>query len=179
MQTKADFQKENLFSLILRFSIPAALSLLITAIYNIVDRIFVGNFNGTSALAGLSVCFPLSFMMMAFALTCSAGGASLFSLYAGQGEQEKMNRSFGNALVLVIGSELFLTVILLLCQEPFLKVFGVTQTSYPYAVAYYRIVSLGCLFQLRCRRCRVGNGNRSVFICGIWGLFGLSRQGKC
>lgn len=44
--------------MILRFSIPAAISLLITAIYNIVDRMFVGNVNGTSALAGLSVCFP-------------------------------------------------------------------------------------------------------------------------
>lgn len=65
MNTKEDFQKGRLFGLILRFSIPAALSLLITAVYNIVDRIFVGNFNGTSALAGLSVCFPLSFMMMA------------------------------------------------------------------------------------------------------------------
>lgn len=51
--------------MILKYSIPAAISLLITAIYNIVDRIFVGNFNGTSALAGLSICFPLSYMMMA------------------------------------------------------------------------------------------------------------------
>lgn len=147
MNTKEDFQKGKLFGLILRFSIPAALSLLITAVYNIVDRIFVGNFNGTSALAGLSVCFPLSFMMMAFALTCSAGGASLFSLFAGQGEQEKMDRSFGNALVLVIVSELCLSVLLLVFAQPFLKIFGVTQTAYPYALAYYRIVALGCLFQ--------------------------------
>ncbi len=147
MNTKEDFQKGKLFGLILRFSIPAALSLLITAVYNIVDRIFVGNFNGTSALAGLSVCFPLSFMMMAFALTCSAGGASLFSLFAGQGEQEKMDRSFGNALVLVIVSELCLSVLLLVFAQPFLKIFGVTQTAYPYALAYYRIAALGCLFQ--------------------------------
>lgn len=88
--------------MILKFSIPAAVSLLITAIYNIVDRIFVGNFNGTSALAGLSICFPLSYMMMAFGLTCSAGGSSLFSLFAGKQEQENQNLSFGNALILVI-----------------------------------------------------------------------------
>lgn len=71
--------------MILKYSIPAAISLLITAIYNIVDRIFVGNFNGTSALAGLSICFPLFYMMMAFGLTCSAGGSSLFSLFSGKG----------------------------------------------------------------------------------------------
>lgn len=88
--------------MILKYSIPASISLLITAIYNIVDRIFVGNFNGTSALAGLSICFPLSFMMIAFGLTCNAGGSSLFSLFAGKGQQKNMNRSFGNAFLLVI-----------------------------------------------------------------------------
>lgn len=59
MNTKTDFLNGKLYPLILKFSIPAAISLLITAIYNIVDRIFVGNFVGTSALAGLSICFPI------------------------------------------------------------------------------------------------------------------------
>lgn len=147
MNEKNDFLTKKLFPMILKYSIPAAISLLITAIYNIVDRIFVGNFNGTSALAGLSICFPLSYMMMAFGLTCSAGGASLFSLFAGKKEQNNMNRSFGNALILVIVSEIFLSLVLLLFSDPILKVFGVTATAYEYAVAYYKIVALGCLFQ--------------------------------
>ena len=109
MQKKTnDFSTGKLFPMILKYSIPAALSLLITAIYNIVDRIFVGNFNGTSALAGLSICFPLSYMMMAFGLTCSAGGSSLFSLFAGKQEQKNMSRSFGNSLILVVIFELCL-----------------------------------------------------------------------
>lgn len=141
------FQTGKLFPMILRYSIPAAISLLITAIYNIVDRIFVGNFNGTSALAGLSICFPLSYMMMAFGLTCSAGGASLFSLFAGKNDRKSMNRSFGNAFLLVIIFELLLSLFLLLLEDPILKVFGVTETAYEYAFAYYRIVALGCLFQ--------------------------------
>lgn len=82
--TQLDYRNGPLFPMILRFSIPAAVSLLITAVYNIVDRMFVGNFNGTSALAGLSVCFPLSYMMMAFGLMCSAGGSTCFSLFSGQ-----------------------------------------------------------------------------------------------
>ena len=61
MDKENQFSQGKLFPLILKYSIPAAISLLITAIYNIVDRIFVGNFNGTSALAGLSICFPLSY----------------------------------------------------------------------------------------------------------------------
>lgn len=142
-----DFSQGKLFPMILKYSIPAAVSLLITAIYNIVDRIFVGNFNGTSALAGLSICFPLSYLMIAFGLTCSAGGSSLFSLFAGRKEQQNMNRSFGNALILAVVSEILLTVFLLGFMDPVLQVFGVTQTAYAYAAAYYRIVALGCLFQ--------------------------------
>jgi len=141
------FSTGKLFPMILKYSVPAAISLLITAIYNIVDRIFVGNFNGTSALAGLSICFPLSYMMMAFGLTCSAGGASLFSLFAGKNEQKSMNRSFGNALILVVGSEIVLSALLLAFADPILKIFGVTETAYPYALTYYKIVALGCLFQ--------------------------------
>lgn len=90
-----------MFSLILKYSISAALSLLISAIYNIVDRIFVGNFNGTSALAGLSICFPLTYMMMEFGITCSAGGSSLFSLFSGKKEHENMNITFSNSIMLV------------------------------------------------------------------------------
>lgn len=145
--THVDYHNGKLFPMILKFSIPAAISLLITAIYNIVDRIFVGNFNGTSALAGLSVCFPLSYMMMAFALMCSAGGSTFFSLFSGQKDTEKMNLAFGNAMTLVCGLEILLSVFLLLFPDWLLTIFGVTQTSYPYAILYYRIVALGCLFQ--------------------------------
>lgn len=147
MNETNNFSQGKLFPMILKYSIPAAISLLITAVYNIVDRIFVGNFNGTSALAGLSICFPLSYMMMAFGLTCSAGGSTMFSLFAGKREQKNMNHSFGNALILVVVFELILTVFLLVFANPILKLFGVTQTAYPYAFEYYRIVALGCLFQ--------------------------------
>lgn len=147
MKDNVDFLNGRLYPLILRFSIPAAVSLLITAIYNIVDRIFVGNVNGTSALAGLSICFPLSYMMMAFGLTCSAGGSTLFSVFMGKDEQESMNHSFGNAFILVIFFEVLLTVVLLMFADPILKIFGVTETAYGYALTYYRIVALGCLFQ--------------------------------
>lgn len=147
MEKNIDFTNGKLFPMILKFSIPAAISLLITAIYNIVDRIFVGNFVGTSALAGLSICFPLSYMMMAFGLNCSAGGSTLYSLFGGRKEKEKMGTAFGNSIVLVIVFELLLTLVLYVFTDPILHIFGVTATSYEYALLYYRIVILGCLFQ--------------------------------
>lgn len=147
MNQTEEFSTGKLFPMIVRYSVPAAISLLITAIYNIVDRIFVGNFCGTSALAGLSVCFPLSFLMMAVALTCSAGGASLFSLFHGSGQTEDMSRSFGNSYLMVVVFELILSALLLLFADPILHLFGVTETCYSYALEYYRIVALGCIFQ--------------------------------
>ena len=147
MNSQSKFESSNMFSLILKYSIPAALSLLISAIYNIVDRIFVGNFNGTSALAGLSICFPLTYMMMAFGITCSAGGSSLFSLFSGKKEQENMNITFSNSIILVIFFEIILTIFLYFTVEPMLKLFGVTETAYIYAYEYYKIVIIGCIFQ--------------------------------
>lgn len=142
-----DYQKGRLFPMILKFSIPAAVSLLITAVYNIVDRIFVGNFCGETALAGLSVCFPLSFMMMAFALMCSAGGSTFFCLFSGTGELDKRDHAFGNTIVLVCLFEIGLMLALLLFPAPILRLFGATETAYPYALAYYRIVAIGCVLQ--------------------------------
>ncbi len=172
MNSTNDFYTGKLFPMILKYSIPAAISLLITAIYNIVDRIFVGNFNGTSALAGLSICFPLSYMMIAFALTCSAGGSSLFSLFAGKNDQKNMNASFSNSLILVIFFEIILTIFLLIFINPMLKLFGVTETAYTYAYDYYKIVTLGCLFQgltmVFCDFVRVsGKPIQGMFVTGI------------
>lgn len=147
MHDSADYSKGKVFPLILRFSVPAAASLLITAIYNIVDRIFVGNFCGTTELAALSVCFPLSFIMIAFGLMCSAGGATLFTLYRGAGQTRDANTAFWSAFSLTIAFELILTALLLLFHDPLLRVFGVTETTYVYAKSYYLIVSLGCMFQ--------------------------------
>lgn len=142
-----DFLHGRLLPMIIKFSLPAALSLLISAVYNIVDRMFVGNFIGVSALAGLSVCFPLFNLMIGIGLTCSAGGASLFSLFAGENDQKKMNLAFGNAFVLCIGLELLLMILLLIFKEGILQVFGVTDTNYVYASTYYQIVVFCCLFQ--------------------------------
>lgn len=71
----------------------------------------------------------------------------MFSVFAGRKDRDNMDHSFGTAFILVIIFELLLTAALLLFTAPFLKVFGVTGTSYNYALTYYRIVALGCLFQ--------------------------------
>lgn len=80
-------------------------------------------------------------MMIAFGLTCSAGGSTLFSVFVGRKNRDNMDRSFGTAFILVIIFELLLTAALLLFTDPSLKVFGVTGISYDYALTYYRIAA--------------------------------------
>ena len=75
---RIDFEHGTVTGNILGAALPMLVAQILNLLYNIVDRIFVGNFVGTSALAGLSVCFPLSYMMMAFGLMCSAGGFYIF-----------------------------------------------------------------------------------------------------
>lgn len=147
MSSHSDFSTGKISTMILKFSIPAAVSLLITAIYNIVDRMFIGNVNGSTALAALSICFPLSFMMIAFGLMCSAGGSTLFTLLRGKGDEVGANRAFSSAFLLTILFEVSLSIVLLVFAPTFLKLFGVTETTYDLALQYYKIVSLGCVFQ--------------------------------
>lgn len=147
MKTATDFSTGKLFPMILKFSIPASVSLLITAIYNIVDRIFVGNFNGSTALAALSICFPLSFMMIAIGLMCSAGASTIFTLFRGAKNRKDANLSFSCAFILTVVLELILTAVLLIFSSPILKLFGVTETTYALALEYYNIVVVGCVFQ--------------------------------
>ena len=147
MNNNADFSKGSLFPLILKSSIPASVSLLITTIYNIVDRIFVGNYVGNTALAALSICFPLSFMMIAFGLMCSVDGSNLFTLFRGKNEVEEANISFGNTFIMTIFFELLLTLLLFIFADKFLYIFGVAETTYDLSMQYYKIVSIGCIFQ--------------------------------
>lgn len=142
-----DFSTGRLFPYIVRFSFPAGASLLIGAIYNIVDRMFVGNYVGTVELAALSVCFPLIFLMLAFGLLCSGGGSTKFSLFRGKNDRESMDKAFGHAFVMVVVLELLLAAALLIFADPFLRLFGVTAETYAPALEYYRIVALGCVFQ--------------------------------
>lgn len=142
--TQVDYRNGPLFPMILRFSIPAAISLLITAVYNIVDRIFVGNWVGTSALAGLSVCFPLSYMMMAFGLMCSAGGISqgiqpILGNNYGSGNYKRVMQTFYQATALSVGITCLIWVAVLVFPKQILAAFGGTQEMFDIGVEGLRI----------------------------------------
>ncbi|MDB8551053.1 MATE family efflux transporter [Turicibacter sanguinis] len=140
-------EESKAFPLIMKYSTPAIIALLISAIYNIVDRMFVGNYVGDIGLAALSICFPITFIVMGFALLVSAGGGTLFALNLGEKDIENSNRAFANSFLYIIGLELVVTLVLWIVGDSFLKVLGASEVVLPVAKQYYFIMLVGSVFQ--------------------------------
>ena len=140
-------EESRAFPLIMKYSTPAIIALLISAIYNIVDRMFVGNYVGDIGLAALSICFPITFIVMGFALLVSAGGGTLFALNLGEKDIENSNRAFANSFLYIIGLELVVTLVLWIVGDSFLKVLGASEVVLPVAKQYYFIMIVGSVFQ--------------------------------
>ena len=134
---------EKIGKLIVRFSVPAIVSMLVNAIYNIVDQIFIGPGIGTPGMAATNVAFPLVTLCTAVALLFGIGGASFFNLKLGAGETESAGRAMGASITLlvIVGTVLGLLSVTLL--DPMLWAFGATETIMPFARPYTLIFALG------------------------------------
>ena len=132
--------------LLRKFAIPSIVAMLVGALYNIVDQIFIGNSIGELGNAATNVAFPLSTSCTALALLFGVGAASAFNLSMGRGEKEKALYYIGNAAVLLFGCGLFLCLITQLFLEPMLVFFGSPNDVLGYAKEYVRITSIGFPF---------------------------------
>ena len=137
---------ESVSRLILRFSIPAIISMVVNAIYNMVDQIFIGWGIGMLGIAATNVAFPLNTVSTAIALLVGIGGASSFSLNLGKGDEKKAQFCAGNAtsLLLIFGTSLGIVSVLFL--KPMLYLCGATEQVMPYAVPYTLIICIGIPF---------------------------------
>ncbi|MBQ2879333.1 MAG: MATE family efflux transporter, partial [Anaerotignum sp.] len=116
-------QKQNILGtdpigrLLLKFSIPTALTLMVNTMYNIVDQIFIGHAAGIGGVAATNVTFPIGIIGAALALMIGDGCAANISLALGRKEQEEADRVFANAVVLLLGAGIFLAVFGLIFVE--------------------------------------------------------------
>ena len=138
---------ENLGKLLFRFSLPAVVGMLVNSIYNIVDRIFIGNVIGSMALAGLTIGFPIMLILMGFGMLIGFGGTSLVSIKLGEGKKEEADKIISNAFSLLIIIPLILTILGLIFLKPMLISFGATEEIMPYASQYLQIILIGAVFQ--------------------------------
>ncbi len=133
--------------LLARFSLPAIVGMLVNAIYNVVDRIFIGQGVGPLGLAGATVAFPLMLILMGFGMLIGMGGTALVSIRLGEGKKDDAERILGNAFGMLTAIAVILTVVGLLFLEPLLRLFGASDTILPYAAGYTSIILAGSVFQ--------------------------------
>ena len=134
--------------LLLKFSIPCVLSMLVSALYNIVDQIFIGQSVGYLGNAATNVVYPFTMVALALALLVGDGSAAFLSLSLGSGDQETSHRCIGNGIVLSAVVGIVLMIIGLVFTDPILHLFGVTEACYAYAWDYMRIILLGIPFYI-------------------------------
>ena len=111
---------ERVGSLMVKFAVPSIIAMLVGALYNIVDQLFIGQAVGTLGNAATNIAFPLSTSCIALALLFGIGGASNFNLAMGEGRKEEAASYAGNAAVLLIGSGLVLFLVTQLFLTPLL-----------------------------------------------------------
>lgn len=151
---KENIQAENplgtapVGGLIRKFAIPAIISMLVSAMYNIVDQIFIGQGVGMLGNAATNVSFPVTTIATAMALLLGIGGASNYNLEMGAGREKKASGIAGAALSSLAISGAVLCVIVVLFLKPLLTLFGATKDVMPYAVDYTGITALGLPFYI-------------------------------
>lgn len=132
--------------LMLRFSIPCILSLLVSALYNIVDQIFIGRGVGYLGNGATNVVFPITVIALALALLVGDSCAAHLSLCQGQGETEHAHKSVGNAVGAIVAAGVVLTVALGLGRDGVLSAFGATEANRPLAEEYFAYLLPGLPF---------------------------------
>ena len=148
MKKELNLGTEKINKLLLMFALPCVISSLINSIYNIVDQIFIGQGVGTLGNAATNVLFPLIITLSAVASLIGNGGAANLSLKLGEKNKEDAAKSIGQTIVLTVIVSLVLSIISYILLPKLIYAFGCTDTVYPYALDYGRIIVLGAPFMI-------------------------------
>ena len=145
-------ETEALGKLMMKYSVPCVISLLVAALYNIVDQIFIANadYLGSYGNAANTVVFPLTIVALAIAVMIGDGCCAFVSICLGANKREDAHKSIGSAVLLCIISSVVLTIIYLLFQEPILTAFGgrVNNETFVQAKEYFFWITVGVPFYM-------------------------------
>lgn len=138
--------------LMARYAVPCIISLLVGALYNIVDQIFIANasYLGSYGNAANTVVFPLTVVALALAVMVGDGCCAFVSLSLGKGEKDRARKSVGNAIVMSVGSGIVLMAVYLIFQTPIIAMFGgtVNEETFAYSREYFFSITLGIPFYM-------------------------------
>ena len=145
---KADLSTGSIGKWMVKLAVPSIVAQLINALYNVVDRIYIGHMgaDGSLALTGVGLCFPILMVISAFSAFVGMGGGPRASIAMGQKNMEGAERILSNCFTLLLGISIVLTAVLLPLREPLLLSFGASQDTLPYAESYLAIYLCGTVF---------------------------------
>lgn len=148
MSREVDLGKEPIGKLLLILALPAITSQVVNALYNMVDRMYIGHIPeiGSAALTGVGVCFPIIMIISAFAYLLGMGGAPRASIYMGRKDNDMAEKILGNSFSALVIVAIVLTVVVLVFQEPLLYLFGASDNTIGYAKAYMTLYAIGTIF---------------------------------
>lgn len=153
MKKQLDLEKEKINKLLLKFSLPCVISMLIASLYNIVDQIYIGHIAGFDSVAGqnisilcngaTNVVYPFTLIALAICLLIGDGTASLFSLFSGKKDKEMADKTITTGIIMQIIALITITILGFIFKDSILSIFGATTANYKYAEIYYNIILLG------------------------------------
>lgn len=152
METKVDASRSAslgtapVASLLAQYALPAIVAMIASSLYNIVDRIFIGNGVGPYAIAGLSIAMPIMNLTTAFGSMLGVGSSTLISIRLGQKRREEAQQVLGTTLLLNILVGLAVCVCGLIWLEPILRLFGASEQVLPYAKEFMQIILIANVF---------------------------------
>lgn len=132
--------------LMVKFAVPSIVGMLVSALYNIIDQLFIGKGVGVLGNSATNIAFPFSTMCVAVALLLGIGGASCFNLAMGRGDTKRAGYFAGNAFSMLIISGIVISIITFIFLTPLLKLFGSTDSILPYAQDYVFVSAFGFPF---------------------------------
>ena len=145
---KTDFSKGSVYRNILEVAVPMTAAQIVSLLYNIVDRMYIGRIPGEGriALTGLGICFPIIMMINAFANLFGTGGSPICAMEQGKGDYEEAQKVMGNTCTLLVVAGLALMILGMVFNRPLLYAFGASDITYPYARDYALIYLAGTVF---------------------------------
>ncbi|MCC0632438.1 MATE family efflux transporter [Clostridioides sp. ZZV15-6388] len=150
MENQEALRREKIWILLFRYSIPAIIAMMVTSLYNIVDRAFIGSMEGVGsiAIAGLGVTMPVFTLIIAFGMLVSVGASTSLSIKLGERNKKEAEKILGNALTLSIIISIIITVLGLVFLEDILFLLGASKDSISYAKDYMSVILVGTPFNL-------------------------------
>lgn len=139
---------EPIGSLLARFALPAIISMLVNAVYNIVDQIFIGQGIGYLGNAATTIAFPIVTIILAFSTLLGAGGSAYAAIKLGERREEQAEKTLGSVFTLTLVAGVLILILGFIFMKPMLWVFGARENTFEYARQYTSVLLIGVPFNM-------------------------------